>query len=196
MASGSRLPRAERRAQLIEAAAAAFLARGFGGTSMDDVAHEAGVSRLIVYRNFESKTLLYGAVLDSVLLELAEQFTDVDMATLAERGAVQMMLPVARRHPDAFRLLWRHAWHEPEFIDRSDIFRERVTYYARVMLVGAITDPLALEWAGVTAGHHLVDGICHWLDFGDPTRDDEFTVWMMAGIEALAEAWSVTLRTC
>lgn len=193
MAERSRLPRVERRAQLIRAAAAAFLERGFDGTSMDDVAQEAGVSRLIVYRNFESKPTLYRAVLDSVLLDLAAQFTDVDLETVRERGAVHMMLPVARRHPDAFRLLWRHAWHEPDFADQSDILRERVTYYAREMLTEYLSERTVLGWAGVTAGTHLVDGICQWLDVGDPERDEEFGALMTSGIEALAEAWSHAL---
>ena len=56
MADADALPRAARRAQLLEAAATAFLERGFDGTSMEDVAQEAGVSRLIVYRIFESKS--------------------------------------------------------------------------------------------------------------------------------------------
>lgn len=191
MVKRSRLPRAERRAQLIGAAASAFLRRGFEGTSMDDVAVEAGVSRLILYRNFESKTALYRAVLDSVLVDLAAQFTDVELATVRDRGAVDMMLPVARRHPDSFRLLWRQAWREPDFADQSDLFRERVTYYAHEMLTEHLHDPTLLGWAALSAGAHLVDGICHWLDVGDPARDDEFARLLMAGIRALAEAWSV-----
>lgn len=195
MPERSRLPRAERRAQLIRAAATAFLARGFDGTSMDDVAQQAGVSRLIVYRNFDSKSALYRGVLDSVLLDLAAQFADVDIATVRDRGAVQMMLPVARRHPDAFRLLWRRATHEPDFADRAELFREQVVFYAHAILRDYLADGPLLEWAARTAGTHLVDGICHWLDLGEPAQDEEFAGLLMAGIRALAEAWSNTLAT-
>ncbi len=193
MAPRARLPRAERRAQLIGAAATAFLAGGYDGTSMDDVAHQAGVTRLIVYRNFDSKPTLYRAVLDSVLFDLAATFADVDITAVRDRGAVQMILPVARRHPDAFRLLWLRAAHEPEFAGRSELFRERVVYYAHVILRDYLDEGPMLEWAALAAGTHLVDGICHWLDLGEPARDEEFAGLLMAGIRALAEAWSDAL---
>ena len=68
----TRLPRDERRAQLVRCAAAVFVRGGFDATSMDDVAREAGVTRLIVYRIFPSKEDLYRAVLDAVLIDTAE----------------------------------------------------------------------------------------------------------------------------
>ena len=69
MATGTirRLPRSERREQIIRAAAGVFVGGGFEGTSVDDVARAAGVTRLIVYRIFESKEALYQAVLQSVI---------------------------------------------------------------------------------------------------------------------------------
>ncbi len=190
MPSRSRLPRAERRAQLVASAATAFLARGFDGTSMDDVAQAAGVSRLIVYRNFDSKTELYRSVLDSVLLDLAEAFAAVDLEEVRARGAAHLVLPVARRHPDAFRLLWRHTWHEPDFADQAVFFRRQVTYYAHEMLAPYVADAVLLDWAGATAGAHLVDGICQWLDVGDAARDEDFAVMMTRGLRALAAAWA------
>ncbi len=69
-----------------------------------------------------------------------------------------MMLPVARAHPDAFRLLWRHAWHEPEFADQAREFRTYVTFYAGEMLRPYIADPVMLDWAARSAGAHLVEG--------------------------------------
>lgn len=189
MAPGTRLPRAERRAQLIAAAAAAFLDHGFDGTSMADVADVAGVSRLIVYRNFESKTDLYRAVLDSVLVELGAAFDGLDLDEVRERGAAAIMLPVARRHAHAFRLLWRHAWHEPEFVPQAELFRERVQFHARGLIAQFVSDPVLLEWAGRSGGAHLVDGICHWLDVGAPERDERFAVLMEDSMRALAGVW-------
>src|SRR5215467_7372219 len=60
------LPRDERRRTLIAAATRAFSRSGFAGTSLDDVADEAGVSRILLYRHFESKTHLYRALLDDI----------------------------------------------------------------------------------------------------------------------------------
>src|ERR1700753_3657268 len=57
------LRRDERRAQLLRAAATAFLVGGYAGTSLDDVAAQAGVTRMIIYRHFDSKRDLYREVL-------------------------------------------------------------------------------------------------------------------------------------
>ena len=73
----------------------------------------AGVSRLMVYRIFESKSDLYRAVLSCVIDALAAQVAGRDLTDVAAQGASQLIMPVARAHPDAFRLLWRHALHEP-----------------------------------------------------------------------------------
>ena len=190
MAGARRLPRAARRAQLIEAAASAFLRRGYDKTSMEDVAQVAGVSRLIVYRNFDSKDDLYRQVLRQLLAELGEAFSGLSFEDVAERGAPTVVLPVARAHPDAFRLLWRDAWHEPAFADLFEEFRTYVTVYARAILSGFIADELRLDWAARSAGDHLVGGICNWLDDGDPARDAEQALVMSAGLRALASAWS------
>jgi AcrR family transcriptional regulator len=41
---------------------------------MDDVAAEAGVTKLIVYRHFDSKEELYRSVLDGVNARIADEF--------------------------------------------------------------------------------------------------------------------------
>ena len=89
-----------------------------------------------------------------------------------------------------FRLLWRHAWHEPDFADRAALFRRQVTYYAHEMLAPYVADDVLLGWAGASAGAHLVDGICQWLDVGDPARDEEFAAMTTGGLRALAAAWA------
>jgi AcrR family transcriptional regulator len=190
MAASTRLPRAARRAQLIEAGAAAFLGAGYDKTSMEDVAQAAGVSRLIVYRNFESKEDLYRQILRQLLVDLGEAFAGLSFEEVAARGAATVILPVARSHPDAFRLLWRDAWRQPSFEDLGEELRSYVTVYARAILATFITDPVRLDWASRTAGAHLIDAICNWIDEGDPAADDELASAMSAGLRALALAWS------
>lgn len=190
MAPSNRLPRAARRAQLIEAGAAAFLRGGFDNTSMEDVAQAAGVSRLIVYRNFDSKEDLYRQILRQVLVDLGDAFSGLSFEEVAARGAATVIMPVARAHPDAFRLLWRDAWHQPSFEDLGEEFRSYVTVYASAILARFITDRLRLDWAARTAGAHLIDSVCNWIDLGEPARDDELAATVSAGLRALAVAWS------
>ena len=51
-----RLPRVQRREQILTAATKAFARSGFAATSLDDIAAEAAVTRVILYRHFYSKT--------------------------------------------------------------------------------------------------------------------------------------------
>ena len=162
MAHTQRLPREARRAQVVEAAAAAFLRGGYDGTSMDDVAAEAGVSRLILYRLFDNKPALYRAVLRTPLRALADAFADLSSDEVRELGASRLIMPVARAHPDAFRLLWRHASREPDFADMAMGFRDYVTNFARMLLArssmrscsstGPRAPPAPTSWRGSAPG--------------------------------------------
>jgi AcrR family transcriptional regulator len=187
----TRLPREERRAQILGAAALAFRSGGFDGTSMDDVAKAAGVTRLIVYRIFESKDELYRAVLEAVIADLAESFAGEPAARLQRDGGfARQLLGVARRHPDGFRLLWRHAAHEPEFAPLADLFRTYAVEYAESLLAKEIHDQTMLHWSARAVLGYLYDGICTWLDDGDPTRDGEFVELLGVGSRALVAALS------
>src|SRR6266542_4557272 len=68
-----RMPRAERVQQVLAAAARAFARSGFAATSMDEIAAEAGISKLMIYRDFEGKRELYEAILESVSGRLREK---------------------------------------------------------------------------------------------------------------------------
>ena len=60
---GGRLPRGERRDQLIRAASEVFVDRGYHAAGMDEIADRAGVSKPVLYQHFSSKLDLYLAVL-------------------------------------------------------------------------------------------------------------------------------------
>ena len=61
---GQRLPRSARRAQLLEAAQAAFVEYGYHAAAMDEIADRAGVSKPVLYQHFPGKLDLYLALLD------------------------------------------------------------------------------------------------------------------------------------
>jgi AcrR family transcriptional regulator len=62
---GGRLPRRERRAQLLSSALEVFVAQGYHAAAMDDIADRAGVSKPVLYQHFPGKLDLYLALLDS-----------------------------------------------------------------------------------------------------------------------------------
>jgi len=71
----SRLPAARRRRQLLDVAVDVFAERSFHGTSMDDVAEAAGVTKPVLYQHFESKRELYLELLEDVGSHLVEAVT-------------------------------------------------------------------------------------------------------------------------
>lgn len=62
--SSTRLPAAERRRELVEAALRVFSERSYAGATTAQIAREAGVSEPILYRHFASKRELYFACLN------------------------------------------------------------------------------------------------------------------------------------
>ena len=91
----------ERQAQILLAASRAFARGGYAATSMDDVASEAGITRLIVYRHFASKEVLYRAVLTAVADRLRDEFQagTSQPGHDDQRWIHRMMLAVATREP-------------------------------------------------------------------------------------------------
>jgi AcrR family transcriptional regulator len=71
-ARASRLPRDQRRVQLLDAASEVFTTRGYHAAAMDDIAETAGVSKPVLYQHFGSKLELYLALLDSSCDSLVE----------------------------------------------------------------------------------------------------------------------------
>jgi AcrR family transcriptional regulator len=69
MTTATRLPAAERRLALVEAAIRVFTDGSYRGTTTAEIARAAGVSEPILYRHFASKRDLYLAALDHVWSE-------------------------------------------------------------------------------------------------------------------------------
>lgn len=62
----TRLPAGERREQILDVAVQVFAKQGFHGSSMNDVAEAAGVTKPVLYQHFDSKQDLYLALLEDV----------------------------------------------------------------------------------------------------------------------------------
>lgn len=72
-ATGQRLARADRERLMLQAAGEAFATHGFHGSSMDQIARAAGISKPMLYRYFGSKEDLYAAYLRLAGHELIER---------------------------------------------------------------------------------------------------------------------------
>lgn len=106
MPTRTRLPRAEREQQILDAALSVFGEHGFRGASMDAVAERVGVTKPVLYTHFGSKEGLLLACIARARAELLEVTT---AAAAAADGPEDML----RRGTLAFfRYLERHepAW--------------------------------------------------------------------------------------
>jgi AcrR family transcriptional regulator len=159
-----RLRRAERREQILAAATSAFARAGFTATSLDDVAAEAGITRVIVYRHFESKADLYRAVLDRACTQLAAAVGTGDYG----EDALPALVRAAAADPGAFRLLFRHAAREPEFRDLIDSISAASAEVARRDLARQIPPGPWLDWAARLIPAVTIEAVIAWLDAGQP----------------------------
>jgi AcrR family transcriptional regulator len=72
----NRLPRHERRRQLLDAALEVFVSQGYHAAAMDEIAERAGVSKPVLYQHFPGKLELYLALLDESVDALVETVRD------------------------------------------------------------------------------------------------------------------------
>jgi AcrR family transcriptional regulator len=72
----NRLPRHERRRQLLDAALEVFVSQGYHAAAMDEIAERAGVSKPVLYQHFPGKLELYIALLDESVDTLLETVRD------------------------------------------------------------------------------------------------------------------------
>jgi AcrR family transcriptional regulator len=184
------MARPERQEAILRGASAAFARSGFAATSMDDVAAACEVSRLILYRHFDSKEDLYRTILERVFHRMGEEL-EVGLRQSDVRGVgARTILRVAREDPDSFVLLWRHAAREPQFAEYAHDQRE--------LAVGAVRELLALNSGDETIDHWsaecvfgwLVEATLTWLEFGDAARDEEFVVRSTTALRAMRASWT------
>jgi AcrR family transcriptional regulator len=106
----TRLPASARREQLLDVALEVFAKQGYHGTSMNDVAERAGVTKPVLYQHFDSKRDLYLALLEEVgarmlatITKATAEATDGRTQTLAGFRAYFRWVDADR---DAFVLLF------------------------------------------------------------------------------------------
>lgn len=133
-AARKRLPADQRRTVIEHAAAQLFAERGYAGTTLNDVARAAGVTKPVLYRHFESKKDLHLALLaqhrDGLLAGLAA-------AATADEGPIAARLPAildawfgyVEANPYAWQLLFRDTTGDPEI----QAFHEELHASARTL---------------------------------------------------------------
>src|ERR1700675_3817526 len=101
---------AERRYQLINVARTLFAERGYEGTSIEEIAQRANVSKPVVYEHFGGKEGLYAVVVDREMSDLLDRLTSALSAghprKLVEQAALALLTYI-EEETDGFRILSR-----------------------------------------------------------------------------------------
>ncbi|MFE7135667.1 TetR family transcriptional regulator [Streptomyces sp. NPDC057638] len=105
-----RMTGAERREQLLDIGRTLFAEKGFEGTSVEEIAAKAGVSKPVVYEHFGGKEGLYAVVVDREMRQLLDLVTGALTAghprELLEQAAFAL-LDYIETYTDGFRILVR-----------------------------------------------------------------------------------------
>lgn len=163
-----------------------FVARGYHGTAMDDIADQAGVSKPVLYQHFPSKLELYLALLDEQIDGLIRRIRKALQATADNQqrveGAVAAYFDFVDSESEAFRLLFESDLRNDEAV------RERVRTFVNACLgdaaaviaedTGASAERALLLSAGLTGLAEM--SARWWLDHRDSVPRTDAVAMMSA----------------
>jgi len=168
----------ERREQLLDVGRALFAQKGFDGTSVEEIADKAGVSKPVVYEHFGGKEGLYAVVVDREVRRLLDRITASLQGNhprdLLERAA-GALLEYVETDTDGFRILVRDSPVASSGGTFASMISDIATQVEHV-LAGEFKargyDPkLAVLYSQALVGMVALTGQW-WLDARKPKRDE------------------------
>jgi len=106
----TRMSGQQRREQLVDVGRSLFAERGFDGTSVEEIATKAGVSKPVVYEHFGGKEGLYAVVVDREVQRLLDAITGSLVAVHPRQVLERVgfaLLDYVEQNSDGFRILVR-----------------------------------------------------------------------------------------
>ena len=187
---------ADRRAAILRNAMEAFATRGYHGTSIDDIASAAGISKALIYEHFPSKQALHaevitaqaGALLDRLSAAASEQLPPEERL----RGGIDAFLSFVESNREAWRALFRDA-ADPDLGELFEHMQRQATEAIADLMVPGAGDALHDEveiLAQMLSG--AVQALANWwYDHQDRTRAelvDRAMAFAWLGLERLSAA--------
>lgn len=176
---GNRLPRDERRGQLLIVASEVFVDRGYHAAGMDEIADRAGVSKPVLYQHFSSKLELYMAVLhrhvDNLVSNVRQALRTTTDNRQRLRAAVQAFFDFIEHDSQGYRLIFENDYvTEPQVAAQVRVATESCTD-AVFDLVSRDSglDPHRARMIAVGLVAISVDCARYWLDTDRPISKED-----------------------
>ncbi len=173
-----RAARAETRTRIEDTAARLFAERGFAGTTIGEIAAEAGLSKPMLYRHFDSKQELHLALLERHRDELAAApirqllHGEGDMAARIT-AMYDAWFGYVQSHPYTWRMMFRDTTGDAEVRDfhRELQHRQRETDIALLREFAPHIPEAELEPLGEAIRSSLYGLALWWLERPDHPRE-------------------------
>ena len=163
---------------------------GLRQATMDDIAAQAGISKVILYRFFASKDELISTLLDGVVARVLAHF---DRPWAGLEDDLTHALGIVREDKNAFLVLVRHAQYDPTFGHYFQTVREasmrRTARIAEMRWTG-LTDPRLRAISTEALTGFIFETITRWVETAAESEDPVFLRWALETIPGLYAAWT------
>jgi Transcriptional regulator len=164
----------ERREQLVQVGRALFAEKGFDGTSIEEIAARAHVSKPVVYEHFGGKEGLYAVVVDREMADLMNRLTSALSAghprALAEQAALALLTYI-EEEADGFRILSRDSTAGAFSSLLNDIASQVEYVLVRQFSEHELNPKHAAMYAQMLVGMVALTGMW-WLEERKPKREE------------------------
>jgi AcrR family transcriptional regulator len=176
---GNRLPRDERRGQLLIAASDIFVDRGYHAAGMDEIAERAGVSKPVLYQHFSSKLEMYLAVLqrhtDNLVSGVRQALRTTTDNRQRLRSAVEAFFDFIEHDSQGYRLIFENDFTtEPQVAAEVRVATEScIDAVFDLISADSGLDPHRARMIAVGLVGLSVDCARYWLDSDRPIPKDD-----------------------
>jgi AcrR family transcriptional regulator len=177
-----RVPRAVRERQLVELAEPLFAERGYAGTSMEELARRAGVTKPVLYELFESKDGLFRVCVDRAIQGMAASIVEAFRSETEPEARLRAGGLAFLRFARDNRVAWDLMAMQGRFADQAQTVRRSQAQLIRTLMTEIApedVDPRELE-AVAYAVNSAYEGAAHWMWEHPDVPVEEVADWIVA----------------
>ena len=177
-----RVPRAVRERQVVELAEELFAERGYAGTSMEELARRAGVTKPVIYELFESKDGLFGVCVDRAIEHMAASIVEAFRSEAEPEARLRAGGLAFLRFARDNRVAWDLMAMQGRFAAQAQAVRREQAQLIRTLMeeiAPADADPKEIE-AVAYAVNSAYEGAAHWMWEHPDAPVEQVADWIVA----------------